>query len=96
MHAYVAGNLDEIRKLANDLANACDTVEYCIVGDGEGTDCEIEYDNRGRINIRYFGTGKRNDGSEEVEKEIERIREEVKEDKKSILDKVDEFDWDEE
>ena len=94
MHAFVSGNVNEVRKLANDLLNACDTVKYCIEQNGEGTDFEIKYDNSGnQISIIYKGTGKRT--FEEETKEIEEM-EEVEEDKKSILDEVDGFDWDEE
>lgn len=52
MNAFVCGNIEEVKGLGTILLNAAETAEYGIIGDKEGTDIKIKY-NDGRIEISY-------------------------------------------
>lgn len=55
---FVAGNIDEVEAIANDLLNAVDTAR-CIVEDGDANDVRITMDTNGHIKLDYKGSGKR-------------------------------------
>ena len=52
MNAFVSGNIEEVKGLGTMLLNAAETAEYGIIGDKEGTDIKIKYQD-GFIEIRY-------------------------------------------
>lgn len=69
MSAYVAGDVKNVRNLANALLNAADTVEYVVYAEGDGTDARIEYNSAGKIVISYKPTDKPNHEETEESKE---------------------------
>ena len=56
---FVAGKIDEVEAVANDLLNAVDTARF-IVEDGDAIDdVDISMENNGHIKLSYKGSGKR-------------------------------------